>query len=306
MQESEHTSVLKYALSKSWGLISLGFRESGIRQTLKKLCILVVSCLFLGATSWTATAQFDIPEKPKSNTKQTAVHDYIGLLPTGQATALERKLIQYADTTSTQIVIAIISSTKGEDISLLGAQWGQKWGVGQSKEDNGIFIILAKDDRMVDINTGYGIEYLVTDRDAEQIINRIMVPQFKSGSYYNGLDKGTTALMQMLSGNYKGSRKSNGSDMPIEPIGIVILFIIIVIILSRKNHRGGGRNGGRRRPTSLLDVIILSNMGRGGFGGGSSWGGGSFGGGGGFSGGGGFGGGFGGGGFGGGGASGGW
>lgn len=275
----------------------LTFRNS----LLPSRCAVAFVLLFLIGTI--ATAQFTIPEKPSSKTKQTSVYDYIGLLPPGQATALEQKLIQYADTTSTQIVVAIISSTKGEDISLLGAQWGQKWGVGQAKEDNGIFIILAKDDRMVDINTGYGIEYIVSDRDAEQVINRIMVPQFKKGNYYSGLDEGTTALMQMLSGNYKGSRTSNTSDVPIEPIAIVILFLIIVFILSRKNHRGGGRNGGERRGSSLLDVIILSNMGRGGFGGGSSWGsgGGGFGGGGG-----GFGGGFGGGGFGGGGASGGW
>jgi uncharacterized protein len=268
---------------------------------------MIVALLLL--ISGTAAAQFTIPEKPSTSTEQVAVYDYINELPAGQKAALERKLIQYADTTSTQIVVAIISSTQGEDISLLGAKWGQKWGVGQKKEDNGIFIILAKDDRMVDINTGYGIEYLVTDRDAAQVINRIMVPQFKNGNYYSGLDQGTTALMQMLSGNYKGSRKSNESDFPIEPVGIFILFLIIVFILSRKNHRGGGRNGGQRRGASLLDVIILSNMGRGGFGGGFGGGGsgGGFGGGsGGGFGGGGFGGGFGGGGFGGGGASGGW
>ena len=257
--------------------------------------------VFLLLTGSIATAQFTIPEKPSSNTKQVAVYDYINELSVGEKQALESKLIQYADTTSTQIVVAIIATTQGEDISLLGAQWGQKWGVGQAKEDNGLFIILAKDDRMVDINTGYGIEYLVTDRDAEQVINRIMVPQFKNGNYYQGLDEGTTALMQMLSGNYKGSRESNDPDIPMAPIAMFIIFLIILFILSRKNHRGGGRNGGKRA-TSLLDVIILSNLGRGGFGGGSSWGGG----GGSFGGGGGFGGGFGGGGFGGGGASGGW
>lgn len=273
----------------------LTFRDS----LLQYRCALGV--VFLLLTGNVVSAQFTIPEKPSSNTKQVAVYDYINELNIGEKQALERKLIQYADTTSTQIVVAIIATTQGEDISLLGALWGQKWGVGQAKEDNGLFIILAKEDRMVDINTGYGIEYLVTDRDAEQVINRIMIPQFKNGNYYQGLDEGTTALMQMLSGNYKGSRESNDPDFPLAPVGMFIIFLIILFILSRKNHRGGGRNGGKRA-TSLLDVIILSNMGRGGFGGGGSWGGG----GGGFSGGGGFGGGFGGGGFGGGGASGGW
>ena len=138
--------------------------------------LLFLSLLLLSSIGcW---AQYTIPEKPSSD-NPAAVYDYINLLPTSQKQALENKLIRYSDTTSTQIVVAIISSTKGDDISLLGAKWGHKWGVGQAKEDNGIFITLAKDDRMVDINTGYGIEYILSDRDAERIINRVMIPHFK-------------------------------------------------------------------------------------------------------------------------------
>jgi uncharacterized protein len=85
--------------------------------------------VFLLLTGNIATAQFTIPEKPSTNTKQVAVYDYISELSVSEKQALESKLVQYADTTSTQIVVAIIATTQGEDISLLGAQWGQKWGV---------------------------------------------------------------------------------------------------------------------------------------------------------------------------------
>lgn len=211
---------------------------------------------------------------------------------------MENKLIRYADSTSTQIVCVIIGSTQGEDISILGAEWGQKWGIGQKGEDNGILIILAKDDRRVDINTGYGIEYRITDLMSERIINRIMIPHFKEENYYAGLDQGSDAIFAALQGEFKEDRnfgKKEGSPIP---LFLIIIFVIIIISLISKGGRGGGRGGG-----SLLDIIILSSLGRtGGFGGG----GGSFGGSGSFGGGGGFGGGFGGGGFGGGGASGGW
>ena len=82
-----------------------------------------------------AFAQFQIPEKPKL---QTSVYDdaSVDLLPAGQEKALEQKLIRYSDSTSTQIVIAIIPSTKGEDINYLGAQWGEKWGIGQADNDS--------------------------------------------------------------------------------------------------------------------------------------------------------------------------
>ncbi|MAK36753.1 MAG: methanol dehydrogenase, partial [Flavobacteriaceae bacterium] len=161
---------------------------------------------------------------------------------------------------------------------------------GQADEDNGILIILAKEDRKIDINTGYGIEYRVSDRTAEKIINQIMIPEFKSGNFYSGLDKGTDALFYALNGEFKEDRDFSKKNDNSRFVFLIIIFIIIIILLRNRGGKGGGG--------SLLDVIILSNMGRtGGFGGGGSFGGGSSGG---------FGGGFGGGGFGGGGASGGW
>ncbi|WP_410503576.1 TPM domain-containing protein [Leeuwenhoekiella sp. ZYFB001] len=255
---------------------------------------------FLFCLSAKGLAQFDIPDVPS---QQTSVYDYAGLLNSGQKATLENKLVRYSDTTSTQIVVVIIPSTKGEDISFLGAKWGQKWGIGQKDKDNGILITLATEDRKVDINTGYGIETIITDRMAEQVINRVMIPQFKRGDYYAGLDQGADALFQMLQGEYQGSRQRNEGPGIRNFLPIIIIFFVIIFILSRSRGGGNGRNGGRRSGAgSLLDVIILSSLGRGGMGGGG-FGGGSSGGG---FGGGGFGGGFGGGGFGGGGASGGW
>ena len=113
--------------------------------------------LFFTNLAW---GQFTIPKKPK---EQTSVYDYVNLLSDSQKSILEQKLIRYADSTSSQIVVAIISSTEGENINFLGAQWGQKWGIGQDKKDNGILVLLARDDRRIAINTGYGVEGLLTD-----------------------------------------------------------------------------------------------------------------------------------------------
>ena len=259
--------------------------------------IILLVIIFIGiAFPITSNAQFKIPEKPKL---ETSLYDYVELLPPSQATALKNKLLRYSDSTSTQIVIAIINSTQGENINYLGAQWGEKWGIGQEKEDNGILILLAKDDRRIAINTGYGVEGTLTDALSKRIIENIIIPQFKQNNYFGGLDRGTDAIFQVLTGEFQGDSSRNSSNnFPIVPI-LFFIFIFILIALSKNRKNGGGRNKGRRSVAgSLLDVIILSSLGRGGFGGGSSSGG-SFGGGG-------FGGGFGGGGFGGGGASGGW
>ncbi|UKM64823.2 TPM domain-containing protein [Flavobacteriaceae bacterium GSB9] len=265
----------------------------------------VILSLLVGLLCFNSSfAQFDIPEKPEF---QTSVYDYTNLLSTTQKGGLEQKLVKYSDTTSTQIVVAIIHSTNGENINFLGAEWGQKWGIGQAKEDNGILILLALNDRRIAINTGYGIEHLLTDALSKRIIERDIIPFFKQSDYYGGLNRGADAIFEVLNGEYKGTRQPNESEFPIGAI-IFLIFVFIIILLSISQNRrggGGGNRGHRSAGQDLLEALILSNMGRGSYRRGSSgWGGSS--GGGGWSSGGGFGGGFGGGGFGGGGASGGW
>lgn len=248
-------------------------------------------------------AQAEIPKKP---TEQTSVYDGAKLLSASEKNALEQKLINYADSTSTQIVVATVLTINGEEIALYAAEWAQKWGIGQAKEDNGILVLVAKDERKLWITTGYGVEHLLTDALTKRIVTNIITPQFKQGDFYGGLDRGTSAIIEILNGEYQENRDfdSNGSGgIPI--IFIILFFVILIIILSNRNKGRGGR-GGRRRDSvagSLLEAIILSKAGRGGFGGGGGFGGSS---GGGSLGGGGFGGGFGGGGFGGGGAGGSW
>lgn len=245
--------------------------------------------------------QFQIPEKPEN---ETSVYDYINLLSAVQKNELEQKLIRYSDSTSTQIVVAIIASTEGENITYLGAQWGQKWGIGQGGKDNGVLVLLARNDRKIAINTGYGVEGNLTDAMSRRIIENVIIPEFKTGNYYGGLTNGVDTIFQVLNGEFKEDRSFKTEDgFPLRALLPFIVFFVILVILSKRNKGGNGRNGGSKsKGMDIWDMIILSNMGRsGGSGGGfgSGGGGGSFGGGG-------FGGGFGGGGFGGGGASGGW
>lgn len=262
--------------------------------------IVVFSLLF----SVKVNAQFDIPPIPE---KQTSVYDYAGLLSSVEKASLEQKLIKYSDTTSTQIVVAIINTSKGENMGLLTPRWGHKWKIGQEKEDNGVFILLARDDRQIWIAPGYGVEHKLTAGINGELIRNVIIPEFKRGNYYAGLDKGSDAIFQVLLGEYQGTRQtSDSSGIPPQVIAFLFVLFVFFILAISSHKRGGGRGSGGKRSNagSLLEAIILSNMGRGSIGGGSSWGGSS--GGGSFGGSGGFGGGFGGGGFSGGGAGGSW
>ena len=258
--------------------------------------IRIVSIVFLLCTQL-GFAQFDIPKKPDF---QTSVYDYANLLNASEKKQLEEKLIRYSDSTSTQIVVITIESLKNEDVLTLATKWGQAWGLGQAKEDNGTIILVAAKEHKVAIAPGYGLEDKLTAGQGGEIIRNIIIPEFKAGSYYNGLDKGADALFDVFKGKYKGTRKADKQkDIPVVPI--VIVVIVIMVLISRRRNNGGNSGGSSGGGPSLMDVILLSSLGRsgGGFGGSS---GGGFGGGGG----GGFGGGFGGGGFSGGGSSGGW
>ena len=250
---------------------------------MKKLLILV----FILSGMY-ANAQYTIPDKPSF---QTSVYDYADVLSQAEEKELESKLIRYSDSTSTQIVVISVEDLKGEDIGILTPKWAQEWGIGQEKEDNGILILLSKKDRKIWIAPGYGVEERLTAGINGELTRNVIIPEFKAGSYYKGLDKGADAIFKVLKGKYKGSRKKESNF----PVGIIVVVVVFLVLMFSKRNSGG--NGGRSGGLDLGDMIILSSLGRsgGGFGGGS-FGGGS----------GGFGGGFGGGGFSGGGAGGSW
>ena len=240
-------------------------------------------------------AQYDVPDKPNFI---PPVIDSTQTLSKKEYQFLYEKLKNYNDTTSTEVIIVIIPTTKGENIGLLAPRWGQKWGIGQAKEDNGVFILLAKNDRNIWISPGYGLEHKLTAGITGELIRNIIIPEFKQNDYFSGLNKGTDAIFQILNGEYQAVPKST-TDGGTIPTGffVILFFIFIIILISISKNRRGGGNGGNRRNRSdgmdILEAIILSNLGRGsykrgssgGFGG-SSGGFGGFGGGGGFSGGG--------------------
>ena len=141
--------------------------------------------IFVLAGALSMKAQDYLPEKPKV---QTSVYDKAQFLSPDEAKRLEQKLINYSDTTSTQIVIVTINSLAGNDIAMYGTELAHKWGIGQKDKDNGILLLVSKDDRKISIRTGYGVEYLLTDALSRRIIENIITPAFKQGNYYHVLE----------------------------------------------------------------------------------------------------------------------
>ena len=262
-----------------------------------------ITLFLVSSFSFSLNAQYDIPKKPST---QKAVYQYTSLISKSQEQKLNEKLIRYADSTSTQIVVIVIDSSKGEAHSSLATEWGQQWGVGQQGVDNGVLILVAKSDRQMSIASGYGVEEFLTDARAKRIVTNTLRPNFKEFDYYTGLDEATDEIIEILAGNFSSDNKKRKSSDG-TPGWVWALFALTIISIAFISPIGAVNKEFNKRikdgqEVNWWDIYWDYTMNDGGvYHPGGSWSG-SYGG----SGGGGFGGGFGGGGFGGGGAGGGW
>ena len=215
------------------------------------------------------------------------VNDFTGTLSAEELGKLEQKLLAYSDSTSTQVSIVLLGSVGVYDISDYAFQLGEQWGIGGKGKDNGILILAAMNDRKVFIATGRGMEGAVPDALAKRIVNNLILPNFKTEAYYQGLDEATDMIFKLASGEYQADEVM-AEDSPVLAILFILFFIFIFVVLpiikNRKdnNNHMGGKGGGIDFWTTLLLANALGGSGRGSSGGGSfgdfSSGGGSFGG----------------------------
>lgn len=284
--------------------------------------------LFLLALLLCGTAQAEVAVPGLSQ----RVTDLTGTLDAGQKQLLEDRLKAFESDKGSQIAVLLVPTTQPETIEQFGIRVAETWKLGRKGVDDGVLLLVAKDDHKLRIEVGYGLEGALNDATSKRIVSDIISPYFKRGEFYPGIDAGVSAIIKVIEGEplppavQRTSASSSNADL--DGLGSVlgtafIIFMIGNIILRQMLGRlpsgliVGGLIGALAWVTLLslawavaaaLVAFVFSLLfglsGRGssfpsGWGGGGGWGsgGGSFGGGG-FSGGGG--------GFGGGGASGDW
>jgi uncharacterized protein len=230
------------------------------------------------------------------------VNDYANILTPDQNQALERKLVQFDDTTSNQVLVVIVPRLGGKDVADVAIEIGRAWGVGGKKNNNGVVLLVSVEDRKLNISPGYGLEKSLPDITCQQIIENIIVPNFRGNDYYAGINEGTDAIIQATKGEFQAPENYHrkGKSSGIAKLVFFIIIIVVFLAISSGGRGGGGSFMSRRGAMPFILGSLLGSAGRGGLGGGGGggWSGGG-GGGGGF-------GGFGGGSFGGGGSSGSW
>lgn len=227
------------------------------------------------------------------------VYDKVGSLNTSQINTLESKLVNFNNSSSTQITIVIVDDLCGYDKASYTIQLAEEWGVGQKAKDNGIMILVkptgGSGQRHTFIAVGYGLEAVIPDATAKRIVEQEMIPRFKNGDIYGGLDNATTILMKLATKEFAASEYKSQSNSQSDPVGdaiytmIIILGMIIFTLLGTFNR---ARRYSRRNNVAFWTAFFIMSSssnrrtgsyrgfssGTGGFSGG--FGGGSFGGGG--------------------------
>lgn len=213
------------------------------------------------------------------------VHDEANIISPSAKARLESILQAERDSTTNQIAILVIRSLQGGSLEEYTLRVAEKWQLGKKDRDNGVLLFVAVDDRLMRIETGYGLEGSLTDAISSRIIRNELAPRFRNGDYEGGIEAGVMAIIHAIKGEYINEepvvRKRNSKTSPLA----TIIIIIVIIIIASRSRRGGGGGGHWSAGRGWIGPV------GGGFGG-SSWGsgggfgGGSFGGGGGFGGGG--------------------
>ena len=216
-----------------------------------------------------------IPERPNP---PRLVNDMAGMLSREDDNTLERKLVAYSDSTSTQIAVITINSLEGNDIAQYTTELGAKWGIGKKGKDNGVLLLISKSDRKAFIATGRGVEANLPDITAKRIIDRIIIPNFKQQKYYVGINAATDEMMARLSGQFtnddqkdtKSSIKGHAKLIALIIVAIILFFIFFGGGSGGQTYNSGGSSGG----SFLLGALLGSALGGGGGRGGDSDGGG--------------------------------
>src|SRR5438093_4497235 len=130
------------------------------------------------------------------------VNELAGLLTEEQARSLEAKLQDLETKDSTQVAVLIIPSLEGEVLEDFSVRVATAWKLGQKGRDNGALLLVAMRERKLRIEVGYGLEPTLTDAKSHRIIEDEILPHFRQGKFYDGIDAGVTAIIQVVRGQY--------------------------------------------------------------------------------------------------------
>ncbi|MET3229586.1 UNVERIFIED_ORG: uncharacterized protein ABIC54_001760 [Burkholderia sp. 1263] len=175
-------------------------------NALKALMALLIGVALWGASG--AMAEVAVPPLTARVTDQT------GTLTREQAGALEQTLQAFESRKGTQIAVLIVPTTEPETIEQYSMRVVEQWKLGRKKVDDGALLIVAKNDRALRIEVGYGLEGALNDAVSNRIIIEIIVPRFRQGDFYGGINAGVDQMIRVADGESLPPPQSRNAGEP--------------------------------------------------------------------------------------------
>jgi len=179
------------------------------------------------------------------------VNDFADMLTVEQRQLLETKIGDFEKNSSNELSVVTIPNLGGDTIENFAVKLFQDWGIGKNKKDNGVLLLIARDDRQMRIEVGYGLEGALTDAQSFWIIQNILKPAFQKGDYYEGISSGVDNIISITKGEFKPDTNSTrnswlSGDTVFFLIWVVWLFFVWTgsILARSKSWWGGGIVGG--------------------------------------------------------------
>lgn len=165
------------------------------------------------------------------------VTDLTATLNAEQVAVLENKLTAFEAKKGSQIAVLIVPTTGPKDIAEFGIEVADLWQIGRKGVDDGVILIVAKDDRKLRLEVGYGLEGVIPDAIAKRVIAETITPHFKEGDYAGGIDAGVVQLMKLIEGEAlpapsesQGEQQDEGAFMFILVGGLIAGFVLSVMM----------------------------------------------------------------------------
>ena len=218
---------------------------------------LVIAALLAGGITAAAAlgaARAEVPV-PVLNARVT---DLTGTLSAQQRGELESRIAAYESRRGSQIAVLLLPTTKPEEIEQYSIRVAEAWKIGRKGVDDGLILVVAKDDRTLRIEVGYGLEGIIPDSLAKRVIDERIVPRFREGDFYGGVRDGVDQLIRLAEGEKLPPPEQGGLHERLPPQNVfnyLVPGIILCAILGSLFKAALGRLPGSAATGAVVGVI---------------------------------------------------
>ncbi len=227
-----------------------GWLQDALATVVTVAMALVISSLSAVFTAGVAHAQLAVPALSGRVVDQTST------LTQQQSATLDQTLAAFEARKGAQLAVLIVPTTAPETIEQYALRVAEAWKLGRKKIDDGAIVVVAKDDRTVRIEVGYGLEGALSDITSKRIISDTLVPRFKQGDFYGGLQTATAQMIQVLDGEALPPPKASSPNSKHFSEDLLLVLFVLTMAVGGILRAALGKVGG-----SVITGLVVAGLG---------------------------------------------